>query len=608
MRSFQDLMERFLSIVIEESGLANTEWREMLGPAREVEQGDIALPCFPFSKILECSPIEIAENLAERLNKLRQEVPELSLALENIQANNGYLNLRTSIGWLIENAISKNLENLESVGSYGSTGHRVLIEHTSANPNGPFHVGRARNAILGDTLVRLNRLFGHQVRAEYYLDDMGKQVGILAWSLEKLDEEQVSSLILSNGRDDSAAMDSDWSNKSDHRYVRWYQAANILKENQESVDAEVGELVRRSEEGDQEVLDTFEAAYQPILDGMLETLDKLGIGYDTFTRESMFVINGSVNDVMQRLKKSPLHGIAENGAHYLELETKGVKGKNTKFFFQRGDGSSLYATRDIAYHLWKWTQCDTLINVLGEDHKLQSKQVAVALDEIGSKTPEVIFYAFIKLPDGKMSTRRGNVVYMDDLIEEGIQRALSIVKDIRGEKLPEGKMVEIAESVAISAIRFNIARIAPDKGFTFKWEDALSFDSDSAPFIMYSHTRACSIRTRLSGLGEDIGALLSEFDVTEIDLNNQPESLKRLLRRVLLQGDALSSAVEQCRPHIFANHLLALANDYNAFYRDCPVISKQGVIDKLNLATSEITRHLLSAGCNGLGIIALEQM
>ena len=108
---------------------------------------------------------------------------------------------------------------------------------------------------------------------------------------------------------------------------------------------------------------------------MLETLSRLGIEFDTFTKESKFVVDGSVSALMERLESLEIHGVADNGAHYLDLGQRGLKGK-TDFFYRRGDGSSLYATRDIAYHMWKWTQCDDLVNVLGEDHKLkQNKSV-----------------------------------------------------------------------------------------------------------------------------------------------------------------------------------------------------------------------------------------
>ncbi len=408
-----------LDEIMGEMGLSSLPWRKMLGPARETDQGDLALPCFPFAKVAGKSPDDIAKALASSLENRMSENTELSSMMGSVSSSGGYLNIRAGTSWM-----AKPLTELK--GDYisifrGIQGpQEVLIEHTSANPNGPFHVGRARNAILGDTLVRLNRLAGNNVRAEYYVDDMGKQVGILAWAIDNLSPEQVSELLESDGRDDESGV---WSEKSDHELVRWYQAANLMKNNDTSVDEEVGDLVRRSEEGDSEVLEKFKNAYQPVLDGMLETLSRLGISYDTFTPESQFVIDGSVSEVMGRLAETEMHGVAENGAHYLELEGQGIAGKSTKFFYQRGDGSSLYATRDIAYHEWKWTQCDRLVNVLGEDHKLQSKQVSIALESIGSKTPEVVFYSFIKFPHGNMSTRRGNVVYMDDLLEVAKEQA-----------------------------------------------------------------------------------------------------------------------------------------------------------------------------------------
>ena len=193
-----------------------------------------------------------------------------------------------------------------------------------------------------------------------------------------------------------------WAGKKDHETVRWYQAAQSIRSNEGAEDIEdaIGKLVHASEHGDDVVLAQFEQAYKPVLDGMLETLSRLGIEFDTFTKESEFVVNGTVSALMERLESLEIHGVADNGAHFLDLGQRGLKGK-TDFFYRRGDGSSLYATRDIAYHMWKWQQCDNLINILGEDHKLQAKQVGMTLTELGEKVPDVMFYAFIKLPEGR---------------------------------------------------------------------------------------------------------------------------------------------------------------------------------------------------------------
>ena len=288
-----------------------------------------------------------------------------------------------------------------------------------------------------------------------------------------------------------------------------------------------------------------------------------------------------------------INGIADNGAQYLDLGQRGLKGK-TDFFYRRGDGSSLYATRDIAYHMWKWQQCEELVNVLGEDHKLQAKQVGLTLQELGEKVPDVMFYAFIKLPEGKMSTRKGNVVFMDDLLEEAQAQAASVVRELRSD-LSEEEVTKIAEAVGVSAVRFNITKVSPDKGFTFRWEEALSFEGESAPFVMYSHTRACSIASRVGR--DSISSSIGEI----------PPAMHELMRVMACFVDKLGQSVNENKPHAFAIYMLELATAYNSFYRDCHVM-KEGMVDEFNYAVSEKARELLRIGMIGVGIIPLESM
>ena len=551
-------------------GVEDESWVKMLVPSREKSQGDLSLPCFAFAKKVGKSPNDIADILS---SKIKGEFQVSSI--------NGYLNFSADSQWLASRVM---------YGISANGGKNVLIEHTSANPNGPFHVGRARNAILGDTLVRLNRLYGNDVTAEYYVDDMGKQVGVLAWALENLSDEEVEDILK-----DQEGINVKWLDKKDHVTVRYYQAAQLLRKQSENSDIEdeIGRLVHASENGDNTVLDQFEKAYKPVLDGMLETLSRLGISFDTFTRESKFVVDGTVSALMDKFESLDIHGVAENGAHYLDLGQRGLKGK-TEFYYRRGDGSSLYATRDIAYHIWKWKQSDNLINILGEDHKLQARQVGLTLRELGHKVPEVMFYAFIKLPEGKMSTRKGNVVFMDDLLEEAHAQAQSVVQNLRSD-LSKEEIETIAEAVGVSAVRFNIIKVSPDKGFTFRWEEALSFDGESAPFIMYSHTRACSIAKK-------VARSVYDYEIGEIN-----KSVHELFRSMAIFSDKLSLSVNENKPHVFALYLLELATAYNSFYRDCHVIMGEDV-NEFNFAVSEKARGLLKKGMEAIGIIPLESM
>lgn len=570
MDILREIIEPSLETALADIGVSGDFWKKALGVSREKAQGDLSLPCFPFAKQLGRNPAEIAEQLASSLS-----------GDFDVAAAGGYLNFKAKSQWLARNVMS-----IDTVP--GDT--KVLIEHTSANPNGPFHVGRARNAILGDTLVRLNRLYGNEVRAEYYVDDMGKQVGVLAWALSNLSKQQVDDIL-----NDADSINPRWAGKKDHETVRWYQAAQSLRSNEgaEDIEEAIGKLVHASEHGDDAVLAQFEQAYKPVLDGMLETLSRLGIEFDTFTKESEFVVNGSVSALMERLEGLDIHGVADNGAHFLDLGQRGLKGK-TDFFYRRGDGSSLYATRDIAYHMWKWQQCDNLINILGEDHKLQAKQVGMTLTELGEKVPNVMFYAFIKLPEGKMSTRKGNVVYMDDLLEEAKAHAESVVRELRSD-LNDDEIDLISEAVGVSAVRFNIVKVSPEKGFTFRWEEALSFEGESAPFVMYSHTRACSIARKVGR------------DAIDESTGEIPQAMHELLRVMANYVDKLRQSIVENKPHLFALYLLELATAYNSFYRDCHVI-KDGVVDEFNYAVSEKARELLRNGMNGVGIIPLESM
>ena len=592
MKLLRDEIEQLIGQALVKAGISGDNWRQMLAPSRDTSQGDLSLPCFPLAKQLSRNPVELAQSIADEISS--------NPAIGEVSAVGGYLNIKANMNWLAKQVLTGKVRIGDALGTMNSTGRKVLIEHTSANPNGPFHVGRARNAILGDSLVRLHRLFGNEVRAEYYVDDMGKQVAVLAWALANLSKEEVEQTLV--GRD---GVNPRWSGKADHETVRWYQAAQKMREgeNAQAIEDEIGRLVHASENGDQEVLNQFEAAYQPVLDGMLITLSRLGIDFDTFTKESKFVIDGDVTKLMQRLCEMEIYGEAENGAGYLDLGQRGLKGK-TEFFFRRGDGSSLYATRDIAYHMWKWQQSDDLINVLGEDHKLQGKQVAMALTELGERVPEVLFYSFIKLPEGKMSTRKGNVVFMDDLLEEAQAQAATIVRGLRPD-YSESKVLEIAEAVGVSAVRFNIIKVSPDKGFTFRWEEALAFEAGSAPFIMYSHTRAHSVMLRCIEAGADVDSIIA----SQINYSQQemPTGLIELLRTIARHNDILDKAVNMRKPHLFAAQLLDLANAYNGFYRDCHILV-EGVPNPFYLQVSEVARNLLKTGMQGVGIIPIEQM
>ena len=538
------------------------------------DKGDLSFACFPLAKILKKPPQEISAEIARAVEKGEW--------IDRVEACGGYVNFFINVEKLCAETVRLIREMDEKYGSFESRKEKVIIEHTSANPNGPLHVGRARNPIIGDTLVRVYRFYGYSVKSQFYVDDLGKQVAILAWGLKNIDP----STLPPPSRE-----------KADHYLVRFYQKAYQMMEENPDVEEEINEITRLCESGDEKTIEMVREAYEKALDGIKESLKRINVEFDEFVEESRFVRDGSVYKVVEELKKSKYAG-SEDGAWYIDLREFGIQGRDTRFFFTRKDGTTLYATRDIAYHIWKLNQADIIINVLGEDHKLEAKQVEIALRILGMKRlPKVVFYSFVTLPEGKLSTRRGRVIYLDDLIDEAIERAYREVKKRRGNELDEERLREIAEIVGIGALRYNIVKIQPEKDIVFKWEEALNFEGDSAPFVQYAHARACSILRKES----------APEKITVRNLKHPSEiSLAKVLSRF---PNVVKISCTQNRPHLIPSYLFELASTFNQFYRDCPVLKAESEeIRKERLALVDSVRIVLRNGLSLLGIEAPEEM
>lgn len=522
------------------------------------EFGDLSTSvCFELAPIMKKSPLAIAEELVKEIAP--------SGLIKEVKAVKGYINFYLDHEKMTPALIKEIKKSGEKYGKGKST-EKIVLEHTSANPDGPLHIGHGRNAIIGDSLARIMRFAGCKVETQYYLNDMGKQLAVVVWGLRKykLDKDK----------------------KSDDAIAEVYiQANKVLEENLE-YEKEISELMKEYEAGKKEVKKEFEDAANYCMKGILATLKKMNISHDTIVWESTFLRDSSVKKVIERLKKTEY--AREGEVLYVDLSKFGI-GK--ELILMRKDGTSLYATRDIAYHLWK-AKRGTMINVLGADHKLLSAQVGTALKILGEKPPEYIIYEFISLPGSKMSTRKGIFISLDELLDECIKRAFEEVSKRRPDA-PKEVRGEIAESVGTGAVRFNIAKISPDKPMTFKWEEALDFERQGSPFIQYAHARACRILEKAE--------VKKDFEVVRLS-----DSEKKLLKVLSKFPVVVEEATRERKPHLMAAYALDLADAFHKFYMFESVLRSEEKEFRLNLVLA--TKIVLSNALGLLGIEALEAM
>ncbi len=526
------------------------------------EHADLASTiAFGLARIRKKAPAAIARELADALAG-RKDMEEI-----RVEALGPYLNFHFSRR-IIETALRE-----ATSGGYGTLppkGERVVLEHTSANPNGPLHVGHIRNTIIGDTLARSFRKAGYPLEVQYYVNDMGRQIAIVVWGFS---------------HPESAPLPGE---KGDHHVARVYIAANRELEARPECVAEVDRLMQLVEKGDLATQRLFRGAVSECLDGFKVTLGRLGARHDRFVWESDFIRNGDTSRVLAKI--SHMQECRDDGKLWLDLSRCGFE---KEYVLRRSDGTSVYAARDLAYHTWKGRNFDRVIDVLGADHKLIGAQLIATLGLLGERAPEIIHFEFVSLPEGSMSTRAGKFVSADELLDEVTRRALEEVT-VRRPELPDTERQEIARSVALAAIRYDIVRISPEKSTVFDWKEALDFERQSGPYIQYAHARACSILEK-AGTFEECVNLENDHEIA-------------LARQIIRFPMVIESVVKELKPHLLAAYARDLADLFNAFYHFEPVLKSEGITRRSRLTLVKAAQNTLAEALQTLGIDALSTM
>ncbi|MDR0372345.1 MAG: arginine--tRNA ligase [Nitrososphaerota archaeon] len=608
-----------------------------------VDYGQLATSlCFELAKKLNQRPLDLAEHLVGAVDKSK-----FNLLDKVTSAGGGYINFHVNFAKFTLLTL-QSIKELTS--QYGfvktDTPQKIIVEHTSVNPLHSIHIGQARNPMLGDTLARILQYRGHDVSRHYYIDDVGRQSSVVAYGYSKLGRPKptekpdlfvgkiytVTSCIveinrLKRARDKAVALhNADDLVKINKDIDDWMSIAAELKEKypilfevllakvseDSNPEEEINRLNHAYENGQPVAKDLVREVSNLCLDGFRATMNRINVTYDSWDWESDFVWTPQVSEVMTKLKTTPyisnekgvLQFNADQVTQTLNLKPKLGLSQNNEIpplTLVRADGTTLYTTRDIAYTIWKFKHADKVINIIGMEQSLAQLQLKLALYAMGyNKEAENLThfaYNLITLPGYKMSSRRGHYITLDEVLNEAIQRAYEEVSK-RSPTLNEEEKHNIANFVGLGAVRYTLIDIDPSKPVVFTWERVLNFETNSAPYVQYTHARASSIlrKATIKPQPPQFGLLSERIE-------------KELVLTLAGFPDTFIEATEYLKPNMVADYVNSLADKFNTFYNAYPVLKadSQDLIDA-RLTLVKAIQTVMKNALNLIGVVAPEKM
>ncbi len=607
------------------------------------EFGELASSvCFEIAKQKDKKPLVVARKIVEAL-----DVSKFPLVQAVKAAGEGYVNFYANFAEFsrltIESirALSKKYGYLEV-----DKPAKIIVEHTSANPTSPIHIGAARNPMLGDAIARILKARGHTVFRHCYVDDVGRQSASIAYGYEKLGKPKpegkpdhfigviyttTSCLIeihrlkneIEKAREHSTEEEvsklqrelDDWMSVAIDLEAKHSQLFNNLAEEiskDEDPESKVARLIREYEAGQENAKSLIREISQLCIGGFEETLGRAGIRFDSWDWESNFVWNSDVKKVLNKLEATPyvfqlgqvLEFDADKVAEDFNLKRRfGVREdyEIPSLTLVRADGTTLYTTRDIPYTLWKFQKAKRVINVIGMEQTLAQLQLKLALCALGhadyAKNLTHFAYNLVRLPGFRMESRKGRYITLDEVMDEAIRRAYEEVSK-RSPHLSDKERRKISNFVGIGALKYALVEVDPSKPVVFTWDRVLDFEKNSAPYVQYSHARAGSIIRKAAREPKSADyALLKE----------------RLEHDIILMmarfPEVFIEAADNLKPNLIADFANALADKFNTFYNALPVLkAKSPELSDARLALVEAAKIVLNNALNLLGIKAPERM
>ena len=545
---------------IKVEGVSEQEIYDSIALPPNTEMGDFALPCFKFAKILRKSPVMIAEELKNTI--------ATDDVISEVSAVNGYLNFKIDKNGFVKGTLDKILTQKEAYGaSDEGNGKTVCIDYSSINIAKPFHIGHLSTTVLGGALYRIFNYLGYKTVGINHLGDYGTQFGKLISAFKRWGDKDV--------------VEAGGIRALNELYVRFHKEA----EEHPEYDDEARAYFKKIEQGDEECQALFRWFKELTLKDVQKIYELLDIHFDSYAGESFF--SDKMTPIVEELKEKGL--LTESrGAQVVDLEAYGM----TPCMILKSDGSSLYATRDMAAATYRKKEYDfyKCLYVVAYQQNLHFKQFFKVLELMGkewSKDLVHVAYGMVSLEEGTMSTRKGNVVFLEDVINKCIEKAYTIID----EKNPnlENKE-EVAKKVGVGAVIFGALYNNKIKDIVFSYDKVLNFDGETSVYVQYTCARANSVLQK-GGVpaSYEIPALTSE----EIEL----------VKALATFPETVKSAAEKYEPSFIARFAVDVAQKFNKFYFDCKILAAEDEKTKnFRLALTNATLQALKNAFALLGI------
>ena len=530
------------------------------------DMGDYAFPCFNLAKTLRKAPPIIANEIKEKL--------ELDDNIENVQVIGGYLNFyinKLKLSEIVLNEINDKGVNFGS-SSLGQ-GKNIIVEYSSPNIAKPFHIGHLRNTVIGSALYNIYKFLGYNVTGINHLGDYGTQFGKMIEGYKRWGNEY------------------DFEKQPIDKFMDIYVRINKLCKEDESVLDLCRENFKKIEEGEEEYIKLWEFFKELSLKEFQRIYDLLGVKFDSFNGEAFY--SDKMDEVVEKLESKGVL-VDSEGAKIVDLESKGLG----VCIIKKSDGSSIYATRDLAAVLYRARtyNFDKCLYVVAYEQNLHFKQVfeiAKYLDipEKCLNGLEHVAYGMVRLKSGKMSTREGTVIKVDDLLQEAIDRVEKIIE----EKNPnmENKKEE-ATKIGIGAIVYSNLCSTIIKDQVFDWDTILNFNGETGPYLQYIYVRTKSIL-------EKAGGVVPKFEDVKLELLQDKESFN-VISKLYEFDSILKLVVEKNEPSFLARYLIDLGQLFSNFYNENKIIDEDENIKNARVYLSYSVGTVLKTGCKLLGI------